>query len=303
MLTVDGKEGALNILTDTKQNGNTYGWVSGGRALVRVGDESRLLSGSIDNIEQQFEEMKRRNNATYGTFYTLDNGSYNRGLRTIDGRFTTADLKAYDNQNVGSGGNFLYITGRNTPKFSSDTIFTPNIRTVNSKSYKNGKHPLTNEQKGIVLHHTAFMEDDLTKVLNHLTDPKTEVSAHVVIGFDGSRKVLATPDKVTFHAGESVHGGRENVNDFMIGIEFQGDTNKKDLTPQQIESAIEYLEPIVRKNNIRLEDIVTHQDVRDMYNDYARKAGLKEAESKPDINQRNYNLILQALRRKIYYKK
>lgn len=303
MLTVDGKEGALNILTDTKQNGNTYGWVSGGRALVRVGDELRLLSGSIDNIEQQFEEMKRRNNATYGTFYTLDNGSYNRGLRTIDGRFTTADLKAYDNQNVGSGGNFLYITGRNTPKFSSDTIFTPNIRTVNSKSYKNGKHPLTNEQKGIVLHHTAFMEDDLTKVLNHLTDPKTEVSAHVVIGFDGSRKVLATPDKVTFHAGESVHGGRENVNDFMIGIEFQGDTNKKDLTPQQIESAIEYLEPIVRKNNIRLEDIVTHQDVRDMYNDYARKAGLKEAESKPDINQRNYNLILQALLRKIYYKK
>ena len=36
---------------------------------------------------------------------------------------------------------------------------------------------------------------------------------------------------------------------------------------------------------------------------FARKAGLKEAESKPDINQRNYNLILQALRRKIYYKK
>lgn len=45
------------------------------------------------------------------------------------------------------------------------------------------------------------MEDDLTKVINHLTDPETEVSAHVVIGFDGSRKVLATPDKVTFHAG------------------------------------------------------------------------------------------------------
>lgn len=102
------------------------------------------------------------------------------------------------------------------------------------------------------------MEDDLTKVINHLTDPKTEVSAHVVIGFDGSRKVLATPDKVTFHAGESVHEGRENVNDFMIGIEFQGDTNRKDLTPQQIESAVEYLEPIIRRNNIRLEDIVTH---------------------------------------------
>lgn len=304
MTTTKGKDGSLNILTDTNQKGNTYGWVSGGRVLVRVGDELRLLSGSIEDIDRAFEEMKHRNNATYGTFYTLDNGSYNRGLRTVDGRFTTADLKAYDKQNNGNSGNFLYITGKNNPapKFRSDTIPTPNIRTVNSESYKKG-YPLTNEQKGVVLHHTAFMEDDLTKVINHLTDPKTGVSAHVIIGFDGSRKVLATPDKVTFHAGQSAHEGRENVNDFMIGIEFQGDTNRKDLTPQQIESAVEYLEPIIRRNNIRLEDIVTHQNVRDLYNDYARKAGQKEAPTKPDINERNYNLILQALLKKVYYKK
>lgn len=304
MTTTSGKDGSLNILTDTNQKGNTYGYVSGGRALVRVGDELRLLSGSIEDIERAFEEMKKRNNATYGTFYTLDNGSYNRGLRTVDGKFTTADLQKYDSQNRGNSGNFLYITGKNNPvpKFRSDTIFTPNIRTVNSESYKKG-YPLTNEQKGVVLHHTAFMEPDLTGVVNHLTNPKNEASAHVVIGFDGARKVLATPDKVTFHAGYSAHEGRENVNDFMIGIEFQGDTNRKDLTPQQIESAIEYLEPIIRKNNIRLEDIVTHQNVRDLYNDYARKAGQKEAPSKPDINQRNYNLILQALLKKVYYKK
>ena len=304
MVTPEGKDGSLNILTDRQQKGNTYGWVSGGRVLVRVGDELRLLSGSIEDIERAFEEMKHRNNATYGTFYTLDNGSYNRGLRTIDGKFTTADLEAYDKQNRGNSGNFLYITGRNNPapKFRSDTVPTPNIRTVDSESYKKG-FPLVNEQRGVVLHHTAFMEDDLTKVLDHLTNPKTEASAHVVIGFDGTRKVLATPDKVTFHAGYSAHEGRQNVNDFMIGIEFQGDTNRKDLTPQQIESAIEYLEPIIRRNNIRLEDIVTHQNVRDLYNDYARKMGEREAPTKPDINQKNYNLILQALLRKVYYKK
>ena len=304
MTTSDGKTGSLNILTDTQQRGNTYGWVSGGRVLVRVGNELRLLSGSIEDIDRAFEEMKHRNNATYGTFYTLDNGSYNRGLRTIDGRFTTQDLQAYDKQNIGSSGNFLYITGKSNPapKFRSDTIFTPNIRTINSESYKSG-HSLTNEQKGVVLHHTAFMEDDLTGVLNHLTNPRTEASAHVVIGFDGTRKVLATPDKVTFHAGQSVHNGRENVNDFMIGIEFQGDTNRRDLTPQQIESAIEYLEPIIRKNNIRLEDIVTHQNVRDMYNDYAKRVVQKEAPTKPDINERNYMLIIQALLKRIYYKK
>ena len=321
MRTVDGKKGSLSILTDLDKTGSakgkTYGNVSGGRVLVKVGDEFRLLSGSIENIEQQFEEMKKRNHATYGTFFTLDNGSYNRGLRTYDKRFTPQDLADYDEQHRYGGGNFLYITG-NANKFSSDTIPTPNVRTVNSDSYKKG-FPLNNEQRGIVLHHTG-MYDNIDQIIQDLTTPagqpvpwrkaaglrdymSKETSAHVVIGFDGTRKVLATPDKVTFHAGQSVHNGRENVNDFMIGIEFQGDTNRRDLTPQQIESAIEYLEPIIRKNNIRLEDIVTHQNVRDMYNDYARKAGQKEAPSKPDINEKNYNLILQALLKKIYYKK
>lgn len=296
---------AINILLFRgDKKGQRYGSIAGGRVLVKVGNEVRLLSGSLKDIDAQFEDMKLRNHADHGTFFTLDNGSFNKAIRTTDQKITTKDLIGYDRLNAGGGGNFLYIASRNNPvpKFRSDTIPTPNIRTIDSESYKKG-FPLVNEQKGVVLHHTAFMEDDLTGVLNHLTNPKTEASAHVVIGFDGTRKVLATPDKVTFHAGYSAHEGRQNVNDFMIGIEFQGDTNKKDLTPQQIESAIEYLEPIIRRNNIRLEDIVTHQNVRDLYNDYARKAGEREAPTKPDINQRNYNLILQALLRKVYYKK
>lgn len=44
------------------------------------------------------------------------------------------------------------------------------------------------------------MDNNLTGVINHLTRPNGE-SAHVVIGFDGTRKVLARPDQVTFHAG------------------------------------------------------------------------------------------------------
>lgn len=294
---------AINILVRKDDPaGNQYGNVTGGRVLVRVGNELRLLSGSVKDIDRQFEEMKKRNKVDHGTFYTLDNGSFNRGLRTFNGEFTSKNLRDYDNLNAG-GGNFLYIKSRvnPTPKFRSDTIWTPNIRTVNSESYKRG-HGLTNEQKGIVLHHTAFMDNDLTGVLKHLTRPNGE-SAHVVIGFDGTRKVLARPDQVTFHAGQSAWNGRTNVNDFMVGIEFQGDTNRKDLTPQQIQSAVEYMAPIIRKNNIRLEDIVTHQQIRDMYNDYAKKAGEKTAASKPDINQANYQKIIKALLDYVYYEK
>lgn len=294
---------AINVLVRKDDPiGNQYGNVTGGRVLVRVGNELRLLSGSVKDIDAQFEEMKKRNKTDHGTFYTLDNGSFNRGLRTFNGKFTSQDLRNYDNLNAG-GGNFLYIKNRvaPTPKFRSDTIWTPNVRTTNDESYKKG-HGLVNEQKGITLHHTAFMDNDLTGVLNHLTRPNGE-SAHVVIGFDGTRKVLARPDQVTFHAGQSAWNGRTNVNDFMVGIEFQGDTNRKDLTPQQIQSAVEYMTPIIRKNNIRLEDIVTHQQIRDMYNDYAKKNGEKTAANKPDINQANYQKVIKALLDQVYYEK
>lgn len=296
---------AINILVRKDDPvGNQYGNVTGGRVLVRVGNELRLLSGSVKDIDAQFEEMKKRNKADHGTFYTLDNGSFNRGLRTFNGQFTSQDLRKYDNLNS-EGGNFLYIKNRitPTPKFRSDTIWTPNVRTVNDNSYKTG-HGLTNEQKGIVLHHTAFMENDLSRVIKHLTKPNGE-SAHVVIGFDGTRKVLARPDQVTFHAGQSAWNGRANVNDFMVGIEFQGDTNRKDLTPQQIQSAIEYMTPIIRANNIRLEDIVTHQQIRDLWFDYAKRSGQSTSgvERKPDINEANYRKIIEALLNQVYYKK
>lgn len=290
----------FNVLTGKDNGTNTYGNVTGGRVLAQVDNELVVLSGSIDDIEAKIMDMKKRHGSDYVRLYTLDNGSYNRGLRTKDGVLTQQDLRKYDSQNGGDSGNFLYLMPRTG--YASDTILTPNIRTEKSESYKKG-HSLTNERKGITLHHTAFMENDLTNITRHLTDPKTESSSHVVIGYDGSRRVLATPDKVTFHAGESVWNGRGNVNDFMIGVEFQGDTNKKDLTKDQINSVVEYLEPIIRENNIKLEDITTHEEVRRLYNDYAKKSGVKPAAEKHDINFANYKKVIEALKNKIYYKK
>ena len=89
----------------------------------------------------------------------------------------------------------------------------------------------------------------------------------------------------------------------MLGIEFQGDTNKKDLTEQQIQSAVEYLKPIIKKYNISLENITTHEKVRSLYNDFAKKQKIKTAPNKPDINQKNYEKIVQELLKQVYYKK
>lgn len=49
------KEGSMNILLGKGENEtNTYGKITGGRVIVKVGDETRLLSGSVNDIEKQF---------------------------------------------------------------------------------------------------------------------------------------------------------------------------------------------------------------------------------------------------------
>lgn len=75
---------------------------------IQAGKEIRLVSGSIDNIRDEIEAMKSRNNVKTVDLYTLDNGTYHSGLRTFDKIFTRDDLLEYDAQNTG-GGNFLYI--------------------------------------------------------------------------------------------------------------------------------------------------------------------------------------------------
>lgn len=91
-----------------KFNPDEYGSIAGGRIIIQAGKEVRLVSGSIDNIRDEIEAMKSRNNVKTVDLYTLDNGTYHSGLRTFDKIFTRDDLLEYDAQNTG-GGNFLYI--------------------------------------------------------------------------------------------------------------------------------------------------------------------------------------------------
>lgn len=295
---------AVNIMYENPDN---YGSVEGGRVLIQTGSELAIVSGSMNTINKKFEEMKKRNGVDFGYFYTLDNGSYAMGLRTKTKNFTSEDLQLYDNENQNknnTGAHFMYITGKPAPKFPSDTVWTPNIRTINSESYKKG-YPLENEKRGILLHHTAFVDDpNLAAVTNHFLNPESEASSHVVIGEDGKRRVFATPDQVAFHAGASYWNGRSNVNDFMVGIEFQGNTLTKPLTDAQIQSAVEYLEPIIRENNIRIEDITTHEQVRTLYNQYRKELDLgRRAPDKRDITLKEYERVINALKEKVYYKK
>jgi hypothetical protein len=51
------------LIRKDDKKGTQYGSITGGRVLVKVGNEMRLLSGSISDIDKEFEGMKKRNNA------------------------------------------------------------------------------------------------------------------------------------------------------------------------------------------------------------------------------------------------
>ena len=165
-------------------------------------------------------------------------------------------------------------------KYTSIAYPTPN--------YAIGK---TNKVKGVILHHTA--EPTIERSLTVLTSKTKKVGTHVVIDTDGTRYIMAKPTIVTYHAGLSVLEGKEGCNNFTIGIEFQGNTLENPLTEDQINSAIEYLHPIIKKYKIPIKNIVTHEMVR---NAYKRKYPKKKCSGKVDITQVEYDRFMKALK-------
>lgn len=152
----------------------------------------------------------------------------------------------------------------------------------------------TNDVQGVILHHTA--EPTAKRSLEILTSPIRKVSTHAVIDTDGTRYILAEPTVVTYHAGYSTLNGRDACNEFTIGIEFQGNTLVEPLTEAQIESAIEYLKPIIAKYHIPLTNIVTHEMVR---KNYKRKYPNKRVSGKVDITQQEYSRFMEAISKHI----
>lgn len=112
-----GAKGRSVLTTMSKKRSldGSYGNVSGGRVLLQVGNETRIVAGSIEHVIQELELMQKNHKGKPVRYYQLDNGSYNRGLRTRNGKNISAqDLRDYDKQNTTSagGGHFMYIRNK-----------------------------------------------------------------------------------------------------------------------------------------------------------------------------------------------
>lgn len=88
-----------------------------------------------------------------------------------------------------------------------------------------------------------------------------ERSYHCVIRQDGARFVLVPDEAIAWHAGASTFHGRTRCNDFLLGVSFAGDTAREPLTPDQIASALEWLEERWVRYGWSLEWMTDHRQV------------------------------------------
>lgn len=173
------------------------------------------------------------------------------------------------------------------------SLSAQNVYTEKSYPTPNFARGKVNAVNGVILHHTA--EPTIEKSLAVLTNRQKNVGTHCVIDLDGTRYIMCDPTVVTYHAGYSLLDGLEGCNNFCIGIEFQGNTLEAPLTEKQIDSAIEYLLPLIKKYKIPLRHIVTHEMVRKAYK---AKYPNKRCSNKVDITQTEYKRVMKALKEK-----
>ena len=103
--------------------------------------------------------------------------------------------------------------------------------------------------------------------LDHTVDPYFEhiknlrVSAHLFIKRDGSLIQFVPFHKRAWHAGESNFRGRENCNDYSIGVELQG-TDSLAYTDEQYQRLIEVTKILMAVYpGIKTDRIVGHCEI------------------------------------------
>ena len=114
----------------------------------------------------------------------------------------------------------------------------------------------------VILHYTGMQS--AKQSLARLCDPAAEVSAHYLIDEQGACFQLVHPDKRAWHAGVSHWAGRDNANDWSIGIELQNPGHEFGYRPfpkAQIDQLLALLDQLRSDFSIPQHNYIGHSDV------------------------------------------
>lgn len=127
-------------------------------------------------------------------------------------------------------------------------------------------HPSPNfgERRGgltpslIVIHYTAM--DSAQAALDRLCDPKAEVSAHYLIGNDGTLWQMVREEHRAWHAGAGEWHGQTDINSRSIGIELDN-TGKHPFPEPQMHRLEQLLRQIMHRWAILPNGVIGHSDM------------------------------------------
>lgn len=110
----------------------------------------------------------------------------------------------------------------------------------------------------VVLHYTAM--HDAAAALDRLCDPAAEVSAHYLIGGDGTIWHLVDEAMRAWHAGAGEWAGQGDINSRSIGIELDNAGTHPFAEPQ-IAALEGLLQEILQRHAIRPQGVIGHSDM------------------------------------------
>ncbi|MFK7974961.1 MAG: 1,6-anhydro-N-acetylmuramyl-L-alanine amidase AmpD [Halioglobus sp.] len=114
---------------------------------------------------------------------------------------------------------------------------------------------------------TGCVERFFTNCLNFDEHPFFEeirdlrVSAHLLIERNGALKQFVSFDERAWHAGQSCYRGRDNCNDFSIGIELEGTDDERYTSLQYFQLSLVSRALIASYGALTSEHIVGHSDI------------------------------------------
>jgi N-acetylmuramoyl-L-alanine amidase len=110
----------------------------------------------------------------------------------------------------------------------------------------------------VVIHYTAMKSAQAA--LDRLCDPDSEVSAHYLVGRDGTLWQMVDEEQRAWHAGAGSWAGQGDVNSRSIGIELCNRGNHPFPAPQM--AALEdLLRGVMDRWNIAPQGVIAHSDL------------------------------------------
>ena len=134
--------------------------------------------------------------------------------------------------------------------------------TLNYSPNFDKKKRVKNKIKFIILHYTGMKTE--SAALERLTDPKSKVSSHYYIKKNGEIITLVPDLYIAWHAGKSYWKKYANLNKNSIGIEITNPGHNikyERFSKVQIESLVKLIRFLIRKYNIKPNNILGHSDI------------------------------------------